>query len=106
MRFCTAATGVAIHSTTHCISKPAITRASIFVSQTEKKIFQPRTQGEHKISRGFTPVSTWSAHWLARPEFFAAVANYLEAEERHIDRYIEAVNTHSPYRNPGADQPE
>jgi len=71
-----------------------------------KKIFEPGTQGEHKISRGFTPVSTWSAHWLARPEFFAAVANYLEAEERHIDRYIEAVNTHSPYRNPGADQPE
>ncbi len=56
-----------------------------------KKIFEPGTQGEHKISRGFTPVSTWSAHWLARPEFFAAVANYLEAEERHIDRYIEAV---------------
>ena len=70
-----------------------------------KKIFEPGTQGEHKISRGFTPVSTWSAHWLARPEFFAAVANYLEAEERHIDRYIEAVNTHSPYRNRGSGQP-
>ncbi len=67
-----------------------------------KKIFEPGTQGEHKISRGFTPVSTWSAHWLARPEFFAAVANYLEAEERHIDRYIEAVNTHSPYRKRGS----
>ena len=71
-----------------------------------KKIFEPGTQGEHKISRGFTPVSTWSAHWLARPEFFAAVVNYLEAEERHIDRYIDAVNTHSPYRIQEADQPD
>ena len=71
-----------------------------------KKIFQPGTQGEHKISRGFTPVSTWSAHWLARPEFFAAVAGYLETEERHVDRYIEAANAHSPYRNQEPDQPE
>ncbi|MCH8070876.1 MAG: N-acetyltransferase [Proteobacteria bacterium] len=71
-----------------------------------KKIFQPGTQGEHKISRGFTPVSTWSAHWLARPEFFAAVADYLETEERHVDRYIEAANAHSPYRNQEPDQPE
>ena len=68
-----------------------------------KKIFEPGTQGEHKISRGFTPVSTWSAHWLARPEFFAAVANYLKQEERHIDRYISAVDEHSPYRNQEVD---
>ena len=68
------------------------------------KIFEPGTQGEHKISRGFTPVSTWSAHWLARPEFFTAVADYLQAEERHIDRYIEAVDQHSPYRSQEADQ--
>lgn len=71
-----------------------------------KKVFEPGTQGEHKISRGFTPVSTWSAHWLARPEFFAAVADYLEAEERHIDRYIAAVDEHSPYRDPRADRSE
>ncbi len=69
-----------------------------------KQIFEPGTQGEHKISRGFTPVSTWSAHWLARPEFFAAIADYLEAEERHIDRYIAAVDEHSPYRVPRPDR--
>ena len=27
--------------------------------------FEPGTQGEHKISRGFTPSVTWSCHWLA-----------------------------------------
>ena len=77
-----------------------------FCIANDIRIFEPGTQGEHKISRGFTPVSTWSAHWLARPEFFAAVEKYLEAEERHIDRYMEAVDTHSPYRNPGPDRPE
>jgi predicted N-acyltransferase len=61
--------------------------------------FEPGTQGEHKISRGFIPVTTWSAHWLARPEFFSAVEQYLKAEGRHVDHYIDAVNDHSPYKN-------
>lgn len=60
--------------------------------------FEPGTQGEHKISRGFVPVSTWSGHWLARPEFFNAVGHYLEEEQRHVDRYMDAVEHHSPYR--------
>ncbi len=63
-----------------------------------KKIFEPGTQGEHKISRGFVPTTTWSAHWLARPEFYAAIRSYLREEGRQIDRYIEAAGSHSPYR--------
>lgn len=62
------------------------------------KVFEPGTQGEHKISRGFIPVTTWSAHWLARPEFFAAVSDYLDSESQHIDNYIEVVREHTPYR--------
>ncbi len=62
--------------------------------------FEPGTQGEHKISRGFRPVTTWSAHWLQRPEFFEAIGHYLQDEEQHIDRYIDAVRRHSPYKRP------
>lgn len=61
-------------------------------------IFEPGTQGEHKVSRGFTPVTTWSAHWLARPEFGAAIGEYLDAEKEQIERYIDAVHDHTPYR--------
>jgi uncharacterized protein len=60
--------------------------------------FEPGTQGEHKISRGFTPVTTWSAHWLAHSQFFDAVSDYLQQEHAHVDRYMEAVAAHSPYR--------
>lgn len=70
--------------------------------ETGKQIFEPGTQGEHKISRGFIPVETWSAHWLRHPEFFSAISNYLDEEERHVDRYIEAVDNHSPYRKDDA----
>jgi predicted N-acyltransferase len=64
-----------------------------------KKIFEPGTQGEHKISRGFVPTTTWSAHWLARPEFYSAIRSYLREEGRHIDRYMDAAGNHSPYRS-------
>ena len=66
-------------------------------------VFEPGTQGEHKVSRGFTPVSTWSAHWLAHPEFLAAIGDYLDEETRHIDRYMDAIDAHSPYRS---DEPD
>ena len=62
--------------------------------------FEPGTQGEHKVARGFVPVTTWSAHWLAQPQFFDAIGEYLEAEHRHVERYMEAVDERTPYRKP------
>jgi predicted N-acyltransferase len=67
--------------------------------------FEPGTQGEHKISRGFVPAATYSAHWLAQPEFFAAIGDYVDEEGRHIDRYMEAVDAHSPYRDSSDETP-
>jgi hypothetical protein len=37
-------------------------------------------QGGHKLVRGYEPVQTWSAHWIADPGFRAAVADFLERE--------------------------
>ncbi len=66
--------------------------------ETGRRLFEPGTQGEHKLSRGFVPVETWSAHWLRQPEFFDAIGSYLDQERRHIERYMESIDTHSPYR--------
>jgi len=60
--------------------------------------FEPGTQGEHKISRGFVPTETWSAHWLAHAEFSAAIEQYLQQERHHMDRYMEQAGRHVPYR--------
>ena len=65
---------------------------------TGKQVFEPGTQGEHKISRGFSPETTWSAHWLAHPEFADAISRYLDEEARHVDRYMDAVDSRSPYK--------
>ncbi len=69
-----------------------------------KQAFEPGTQGEHKVARGFVPTTTWSAHWLAHPQFADAIERYLDEEGRHVDRYMAAVDTHAPYKS-GRDEP-
>jgi len=66
--------------------------------ENELTRFEPGTQGEHKIARGFVPTETWSAHWLSHPQFAAAIDDYLDRERGYIDEYIDAVNEHVPYR--------
>lgn len=46
-------------------------------------------QGEHKLARGYLPVTTRSAHYIADPGFREAVAHYLERERQHVE-YTEA----------------
>jgi uncharacterized protein len=60
--------------------------------------FEPGTQGEHKVSRGFEPAITWSAHYIADAEFRGAIADYLEREGAAIDAYALEVQGHVPYR--------
>jgi predicted N-acyltransferase len=60
--------------------------------------FEPGTQGEHKVARGFTPHATWSCHWLRDRAFHAAVADFLRRETRHVDAYMDEVGEHVPYR--------
>ena len=60
--------------------------------------FEPGTQGEHKISRGFVPTETWSAHWLSDTRFSAAIDQYLDRERAYMDQYIGEARAHVPYR--------
>lgn len=60
--------------------------------------FEPGAQGEHKVSRGFLPTSTWSAHWIANPGLRTAISHFLEQETRGMDDYLAEMRTHSPYR--------
>ncbi|MFI4877811.1 MAG: GNAT family N-acetyltransferase [Steroidobacterales bacterium] len=61
--------------------------------------FEPGTQGEHKVSRGFEPAITWSAHYIADADFRAAIAEYLTREGAAIDAYAHEVQGHVPYRD-------
>jgi len=60
--------------------------------------FEPGTQGEHKVPRGFEPTATWSAHWIAEPRFRRAIGLYLNDERAAIDQYMLQVEQHTPFR--------
>ncbi|MDX1514934.1 MAG: GNAT family N-acetyltransferase [Gammaproteobacteria bacterium] len=61
------------------------------------EVFEAGAQGEHKLSRGFLPVATWSAHGLLDADFRRAVAEFTRREQAEIRAYIEAMGRHSPY---------
>ncbi|MFI4913753.1 MAG: GNAT family N-acetyltransferase [Steroidobacterales bacterium] len=64
--------------------------------------FEPGTQGEHKIARGFESALTWSAHWLEDAGLRRAVAQHLAREAVAIDAYAAEVDAHAPYRKSDA----
>lgn len=64
------------------------------------QLFEPGAQGEHKISRGFLPTPTWSAHWIAHEGFREVLARYTAQESAHTMEYIKELAEHSPYKKP------
>ncbi len=61
------------------------------------KRFEPGTQGEHKVPRGFVPTLTASAHDIVDPRFAAAIRDFASREARGVDTYAASVNEHVPY---------
>jgi hypothetical protein len=61
--------------------------------------FEPGTQGEHKVSRGFEPSLTHSAHWISDARFRSAIGDYVTREGAQVDAYAEAIRAHVPYRD-------
>jgi predicted N-acyltransferase len=62
------------------------------------QIFEGGAQGEHKLFRGLMPVETLSAHWLSHPRFARAVESFLEREGAGIERYVNELCEHSPFK--------
>ncbi|HUX89350.1 MAG TPA: GNAT family N-acetyltransferase [Gallionellaceae bacterium] len=61
-------------------------------------LFEGGAQGEHKLARGFLPSTTWSAHWLAHPQYAKAVEEFLQREAGGVDLYMEELNDSSPFK--------
>lgn len=64
--------------------------------------FDPGTQGEHKLLRGFKPVRSCSYHWVKDARFRAAIADFLRLEKRGTDEYQQQAEIVLPYKK-GAD---
>jgi len=66
--------------------------------QNKLALFEPGAQGEHKISRGFLPTYTWSAHWIVDEQFRMAIERYLLQEHELMVDYHDDLLQTSPYR--------
>ena len=55
-------------------------------------------QGPHKLARGYEPVQTVSAHWIADPGFRAAVADFLARERNGVAQDQLFLDARTPFR--------
>ncbi|ODT69182.1 MAG: GNAT family N-acetyltransferase [Pelagibacterium sp. SCN 63-23] len=61
-------------------------------------VVEAGAQGEHKLARGYEPVPTHSAHWIAHPGLRRAIADYLEEERPAVEQSQEMLETFTPFR--------
>lgn len=60
--------------------------------------FDPGAQGEHKIQRGFRPITTWSNHWIADRRLSAAVGDFTRREAHHNELYRQEAARMLPFK--------
>ena len=58
-------------------------------------------QGDHKIARGYLPITTYSSHWFAHKGFLSAVNNFLQEEKKLIRIHEEELQFISPFKTRG-----
>jgi len=55
-------------------------------------------QGEHKLARGYEPVVTHSAHWLAHPGLMQGVEDFVRRERSAVEHEVNILAQHTPFR--------
>ena len=55
-------------------------------------------QGQHKLARGYEPVQTWSAHYIANPGFRSAVSDFLERERAGVAQDQMWLGERTPFK--------
>ncbi|MEN2786856.1 GNAT family N-acetyltransferase [Sphingomonas qilianensis] len=55
-------------------------------------------QGEHKLARGYAPITTWSAHYIPDRNFRRAIADFLERERESVASDQEYLSELTPFK--------
>jgi predicted N-acyltransferase len=62
------------------------------------KSVEAGAQGEHKLLRGYVPVPTYSAHYIANPALRRAIDDYLVREREYVEAEREQLAEAAPYK--------
>ena len=69
-----------------------------FAIERGLKVVEAGAQGEHKLARGYRPVTMHSAHYIAHPGLRRAVADYLRRERSEVAHMSDYLDDHTPFR--------
>lgn len=69
-----------------------------FAIERGLKVVEAGAQGAHKLARGYRPVPTYSAHYIANASFRRAVADYLERERQYVEAESGELSALTPFR--------
>ncbi len=69
-----------------------------FAIKTGLQTVEAGAQGTHKLARGYVPVQTNSAHYIADPAFRDAVARFLEQERKGVAAEIDYLSERTPFK--------
>jgi uncharacterized protein len=69
-----------------------------FAIERNLRKFNPGTQGEHKLVRGFEPTKTFSLHWVVDQRFQSALADFMQRESEHKSEYQAAAKECLPFK--------
>src|SRR4051794_5029415 len=69
-----------------------------FAIQNRLARVEAGAQGEHKLARGYMPVTTYSAHYIADPALRRAIADYLKRERAYVAAAGSELAAMGPFR--------
>jgi predicted N-acyltransferase len=73
-------------------------QAMDFAIAHKLKRVEAGAQGEHKVTRGYMPATTYSAHFIANPGLRRAIADYLMRERAYTEAAGEELAGYAPFR--------
>ena len=78
-------------------------QAMDFAIQHGLKHVEAGAQGGHKLARGYAPVTTYSAHWVAHEGLRHALEDYLERERYAVSQEMDYLKERTPFKKTGED---
>lgn len=69
-----------------------------YAIERKLKSVEAGAQGEHKLLRGYVPVPTYSAHYIAHAGLRRAVGDYLVREREYVEAEREQLAEAAPYK--------
>jgi predicted N-acyltransferase len=69
-----------------------------FAIARKLRVVEAGAQGEHKLARGYMPITMHSAHYIAHAGLRSAIADYLVRERREVTHAGAYLEEHGPFR--------